>query len=110
MTSIFSSQNLQTLRRRKYCFLGPPGGPPPSRLGPELGRPAFLEFPLGAGMFYGSFKLGEAAPRPAARRPAWVVGAGQGVWLSAFWPRALPVALCTSPRASTLHPSARQEI
>src|SRR5438874_1722650 len=32
MTSIFSSQNLQTFRRRKYCFL-PPGAPaPPSRL------------------------------------------------------------------------------
>src|SRR5579863_5386813 len=28
MTSIFSSQNLHTLRRRKYCFRGPPPGPP----------------------------------------------------------------------------------
>src|SRR5437762_8186221 len=34
MTSIFSSQNLQTFRRRKYCFL-PPGAPAPPSLLPE---------------------------------------------------------------------------
>src|ERR1700693_4863339 len=108
MTSIFSSQNLQTLRRRKYCFRGPPG-PPVSRLGPEPGRPAFLEFPLGAGMFDSSSILAAALP-PVSARVVRAAAGGRRVWLSAAWPRALLVAPSVYLRASVPHRSARREI